>query len=142
MTYVSLEVVNLGKGKRCLVPGGRLNSTCQIKLAAYLDEYMEYEPINFLTGQYQAGLSVIGSAFIVKKVRLCVLLLWPDSAAQAEAGFATTDLASNRCAVFYADTAIQSVGRPPFLGSHSNLGLAVLGLIRSAASLRVFRAHP
>jgi hypothetical protein len=32
--------VYLGKGKRCLVPGGRLNPTYQITLPGDLDEHL------------------------------------------------------------------------------------------------------
>lgn len=38
--HLSLDGVYLGKGKRCLVPGGRLNSTYQITLPADLDEHL------------------------------------------------------------------------------------------------------
>ncbi|HHE8279607.1 TPA: type IV toxin-antitoxin system AbiEi family antitoxin domain-containing protein [Pseudomonas aeruginosa] len=38
--HLSLDGVYLGKGKRCLVPGGRLNPTYQITLPADLDEHL------------------------------------------------------------------------------------------------------
>ncbi|HCF0773769.1 TPA: type IV toxin-antitoxin system AbiEi family antitoxin domain-containing protein, partial [Pseudomonas aeruginosa] len=38
--HLLLDGVYLGKGKRCLVPGGRLNSTYQITLPADLDEHL------------------------------------------------------------------------------------------------------
>lgn len=40
LSHVSLEDVNLGKGKRCLVPGGHLNPTYQITLPADMDEHL------------------------------------------------------------------------------------------------------
>ncbi|MDX1366500.1 type IV toxin-antitoxin system AbiEi family antitoxin domain-containing protein [Pseudomonas sp.] len=40
LAHVSLDGVYLGKGKRCLVPGGHLNSTYQITLPADLDEHL------------------------------------------------------------------------------------------------------
>jgi hypothetical protein len=40
LEHVSLDGVYLGKGKRCLVPGGHLNPTYQITLPADLDEHL------------------------------------------------------------------------------------------------------
>src|SRR3990167_5156993 len=40
LAHVSLDGVYLGKGKRCLVPGGHLNPTYQITLPADLDEHL------------------------------------------------------------------------------------------------------
>ncbi|WP_282875660.1 type IV toxin-antitoxin system AbiEi family antitoxin domain-containing protein [Pseudomonas peli] len=40
LAHVSLDGVYLGKGKRCLVPGGRLNPTYQITLPGDLDEHL------------------------------------------------------------------------------------------------------
>ncbi|MFA5522188.1 MAG: type IV toxin-antitoxin system AbiEi family antitoxin domain-containing protein [Castellaniella sp.] len=39
-SHVSLEGVDLGRGKRALVPGGRLHSTYQITLPGDLDEHL------------------------------------------------------------------------------------------------------
>ena len=40
LSHVSLEGVDLGRGKRALVPGGRLHSTYQITLPGDLDEHL------------------------------------------------------------------------------------------------------
>lgn len=40
LSHVSLEGVDLGRGKRALVPGGRLHPTYQITLPADLDEHL------------------------------------------------------------------------------------------------------
>ena len=40
LAHVSLEGVDLGRGKRALVPGGRLHPTYQITLPGDLDEHL------------------------------------------------------------------------------------------------------
>ncbi len=40
LSHVSLKGVDLGRGKRALVPGGRLHPTYQITLPGDLDEHL------------------------------------------------------------------------------------------------------